>query len=248
MNEAIIDIAALSFSYAARTILEDVNLTVFKNDAICLVGPNGGGKTTLVKLILGLLTPDSGAIKVLGKTPCAVSRQIGYVPQHASYDPKFPISVLDVVLMGRLRRDLFFRHGAKDRERARAVLAEVGLADYAARPFAALSGGQRQRALIARALAGDGEMLILDEPTASIDQEATEHLYELLHSFSGKLTMMMVTHDLGVVSSLFTRVACVNRWVATHPTSELSGKMLAEMYGDDALLIHHDHCCGGGHA
>jgi len=248
MNDAIIDIAGLTFAYAARTILEDVNLTVFRNDALCLVGPNGGGKTTLVKLILGLLTPDSGTIKVLGQAPHEVSGKIGYVPQHASYDAKFPISVLDVVLMGRLRPNLFFRHGGKDRERARAALAEVGLADCAARPFAALSGGQRQRVLIARALAGDGEILILDEPAASIDQEATEHLYELLRSFSGSLTILMVTHDLGVVSSLFTRVACINRRVATHPTSELSGKMLAEMYGDDALLIRHDHCCEGGHA
>lgn len=240
--------AGLSFSYAATAILDSIDLTIFKNDAICLVGPNGGGKTTLIKLILGLLTPDSGTIKVLGKTPSEVSGKIGYVPQHASYDPKFPISVLDVVLMGRLRPTLFFRHGRQERERARAALAEVGLADYAGRPFAALSGGQRQRVLIARALTGDGEILILDEPTASIDQEATAHLYKLLHSWTGKLTLLMVTHDLGVVSSLFTRVACVNRRVATHPTSELTGKMLAEMYGDDALLIHHDHCCGGGHA
>ncbi|HBT97790.1 MAG TPA: ABC transporter, partial [Desulfobulbaceae bacterium] len=129
MNKVVIDIEAVSFSYAARTILEDVNLTVFKNDAICLVGPNGGGKTTLVKLILGLLVPTSGTIKVLGDTPGAVSKKIGYVPQHVSYDPKFPISVLDVVLMGRLRRNLFCRYGGKDREWARAALAEVGLAD-----------------------------------------------------------------------------------------------------------------------
>jgi len=248
MNDAIIDMAGLSFSYAATTILDSVDLTIFRNDTICLVGPNGGGKTTLVKLILGLLTPDYGTIKVLGKAPCEASGKIGYVPQHASYDPKFPISVLDVVLMGRLRPTLFFRHGQKERERARAALAEVGLADYAVRPFAALSGGQRQRVLIARALVGNSEILILDEPTANIDQETTERLYELLRNWTGKLTILMVTHDLGVVPSLFTRVACVNRWVATHPTSELTGKMLAEMYGDDALLIHHDHCCGGGHA
>ncbi|MDR0477985.1 MAG: ABC transporter ATP-binding protein [Desulfobulbaceae bacterium] len=248
MNEAVIDMVGLSFSHAASTILDGVNLTIFKNDAICLVGPNGGGKTTLVKLILGLLKPDSGTIRVFGKAPCEVSSKIGYVPQHASYDPKFPISVLDVVLMGRLRPALFFRYGQKERERARTALAKVGLDDCAARPFAALSGGQRQRVLIARALAGDGEILILDEPTANIDQETTERLYELLRSCTGSLTIIMVTHDLGVVSSLFTRVACVNRRVATHPTSELTGKMLAEMYGDDALLIHHDHCCGGGHA
>ena len=247
MNKAVIDIAGLSFSYGARNILDGVDLTIFKNDAICLVGPNGGGKTTLIKLILGLLTPDSGMIKVLGKTPCEVSDKIGYVPQHASYDPKFPISVLDVVVMGRLRPGLFFRHGERDRERARAALAEVALADYAARPFTALSGGQRQRVLIARALAGDGKILILDEPTASIDQEATAHLYGLLRALAGNLTLLMVTHDLGVVSSLFTRVACINRRVATHPTSELSGKTLAEMYGDDALLIRHDHCCEGRH-
>jgi len=248
MNEAIIEIAGLSFSYAARRILDGVNLTVYRNDSICLVGPNGGGKTTLIKLILGLLQPDVGTIKVLGKDPCQASGRIGYVPQHASYDPKFPISLVDVVLMGRLRPKLFFRYGKKDRERALAALAEVDLADYAARPFAALSGGQRQRVLIARALAGDGEILILDEPTASIDQEATAHLYELLRALSASLTILMVTHDVGVVSSLFTRVACVNRWVAIHPTSEFSDKMLAEMYGADSRLIRHDHCCGGGHA
>jgi len=248
MNEAIIEIAGLSFSYAARRILDGVNLTVYRNDSICLVGPNGGGKTTLIKLILGLLAPDSGTIKVLGKKPCQASRQIGYVPQYASYDPKFPISVADVVLMGRLRPNLFFRYGKKDRERALAALAEVNLADYAARPFSALSGGQRQRVLIARALAGDGEILVLDEPTASIDQEATAHLYELLRSLSAGLTILMVTHDVAVVSSLFTRVACVNRRVAIHPTSEFSDRMLSEMYGDDSRLIRHDHCCGGGHA
>jgi zinc transport system ATP-binding protein len=242
-SEPVITIRGLDFAYNGSPILEDVNLDIAPLDSLCIVGPNGGGKTTLLKLILGLLRPGRGEIRVLGEKPEAARLRVGYVPQHAHYDPLFPVTVLDVVLMGRLDRLAIGPYAARDREAARAALAEMGLADQERRLFAEISGGQRQRALIARALAASGELLILDEPTANIDAVSEEHLFEMLHKLNERLTIMLVTHDVGFASKFFKSIACVNRQVIIHPTSELTGELIRNMYGGDIRMIRHDHRC-----
>lgn len=247
-DNAAIQIDGLSFRYDERQILSDVNLTIWANDSICIVGPNGGGKTTLIKLIIGLLRPATGTISIYGRPPEDAHQLIGYVPQYAQYDRQFPISVREVVCMGRLGNSWTGRYSKEDRAKTLEALAEVGLADLAGRSFADLSGGQRQRVLIARALASGGEILILDEPTANIDREAESHFFDLLRQLNQRMTILMVTHDVGFASSFFSRIACVNREVIIHPTSELTGRLIRDMYGGDLQMIRHDHSCSdGGH-
>ena len=242
-KKPVIAIKNLSFSYDGRAILEDVFLDIYHRDSVCIVGPNGGGKSTLVKLIIGLLSAPQGEIRVFGKTPQESRLRIGYVPQYAHYDPLFPISVRDVVRMGRLGGSFFGHYSREDSRAALAALEEMGLADQRSQRFSALSGGQRQRVLIARALASGGEILILDEPTANIDPHTEEHLFEILTELNKRLTIMLVTHDVGFASQFFKRVVCVNRRVVIHPTSALTGKLISEMYGSDLHLIRHDHHC-----
>lgn len=242
-QETAIRIRDLDFSYNGTPILQGVNLEIMARDSLCIVGPNGGGKTTLLKLILGLLKPNRGEIEVLGLPPEKNRLRIGYVPQYARYDPQFPVTVLDVVLMGRLDRIFCGPYAKKDKEAALAALAEMGLADLAGRLFAEISGGQRQRVLIARALAAEGELLILDEPTANIDAASEEHLFELLAKLNERLTVMLVTHDVGFASKFFKSIVCVNRQVVLHPTSELTGDLIRNMYGGDIRMIRHDHRC-----
>ncbi|OGQ87393.1 MAG: ABC transporter [Deltaproteobacteria bacterium RIFOXYD12_FULL_56_24] len=242
-TETAVRIHDLDFAYNGTPILENVNLEIMARDSLCIVGPNGGGKTTLLKLILGLLKPDRGDIEVLRQTPEKSRLHIGYVPQYARFDPQFPITVLEVVLMGRLDRIFCGAYARQDREAAEAALAEMGLADLAGRLFAEISGGQRQRVLIARALAAEGELLILDEPTANIDAASEEHLFELLAKLNERLTVMLVTHDIGFASKFFKSIVCVNRQVVLHPTSELTGELIRNMYGGDIRMIRHDHRC-----
>jgi zinc transport system ATP-binding protein len=205
MPDAAVQIRDLSFSYGDFQVLTNVHLDIFLQDSACIVGPNGGGKTTLIKLILGLLTPDRGTVRIFGKAAGRDPARIGYVPQYARYDAKFPISVQEVVSMGRLGNSVSGRYTRQDREIAMTSLEAVDLADLAKRPFAALSGGQRQRVLIARALASEGDILILDEPTASLDRESEHQLLALLAELNKKTTILMVTHEIGVSSSFFRR-------------------------------------------
>ncbi len=238
-----IQIENLSFSYSAVPVLTGVNLAIFPREAVCIVGPNGGGKTTLIKLILGLLTPDTGLIRIFGRPPEEARERIGYVPQHAHYDSRFPISVLDVVSMGRLTLSTGGHYSRHDRRKAMAALEAVELAELARQPFGALSGGQRQRVLIARALASEGDILILDEPTANIDRESEHHFFDLLKTLNRQMTILMVTHEVGFASTFFQRIICVNRQVFIHPTSELTGNLIRDMYGGDLRMIRHDHRC-----
>jgi len=242
-QERAIRIRDLDFAYNGTPILEGVSLEIMARDSLCIVGPNGGGKTTLLKLILGLLKPNRGEIEILGLPPEKSRLRIGYVPQYARYDPQFPVTVLDVVLMGRLDRIFCGAYGKTDHEAALAALVEMDLADLAGRLFAEISGGQRQRVLIARALAAEGELLILDEPTANIDAASEEHLFEVLGKLNERLTVMLVTHDVGFASKFFKSIVCVNRQVVLHPTSELTGELIRNMYGGDIRMIRHDHRC-----
>jgi zinc transport system ATP-binding protein len=237
-----IEMRDLSFAYDAAPVLSDVELMIAERDLVCLVGPNGGGKTTLLKLMLGLLVPQRGEIKVFGRSPRDARRLIGYMPQHTQFDPSFPVTAIDVVLMGRLcgvRKLGPYR--AIDRHAADAALAEVGLADLRRRPFSALSGGQRQRVLIARALACEPRLLLLDEPTANLDPSVEEQLYELLRRLNERLTIVLVSHDVGFVSTFVKSVICVNREVIAHLTGELTGDALTRIYGHTVRAVRHDH-------
>lgn len=240
---SVISIKDLSFGYDNQLILDQVTLDIWHRDSVCVVGPNGGGKSTLMKLILGLLTPQQGSISVLGKDPRDSRLKVGYVPQHVNYDPLFPITVRDVVRMGRLGSSFTGHYSRSDNRAALEALAEMGLADYASNRFSALSGGQRQRVLIARALASDGDIIILDEPTANIDPHIEEHLFEILTELNKRLTVLLVTHDVGFASHFFKRIVCVNRKVMIHPTSALTGELISEMYGAELHMIRHDHHC-----
>ncbi len=242
-RQAAIRIRDLSFAYEQIQVLCNVHLDIWPADSICIVGPNGGGKTTLIKLILGLLSPDQGTIRIFDLKPEEARLRIGYVPQYANYDPHFPISVRDVVLMGRLGGSLRGKYSRTDRELAHTALETTGLADLAGRSFASISGGQRQRTLIARALASGGEILILDEPTANIDHESEVRFFDLLQELNQHMTILMVTHEVGFAARFFKRIACVNRQVIIHPTSELTGRLIQDMYGGDLQMIRHDHRC-----
>jgi len=245
----VVEMQDVAFSYNGTPILEDVNLTIAARDFVSIVGPNGGGKTTLVKLILGLLEPHRGTIRVFGRSPALARPRIGYLPQHVDVDPRFPVNVRDVVLMGRLAPGRLigpFRRG--DREAAETALAEVGLGAMAERAFSDLSGGERQRVLIARALAAEPELILMDEPSSHLDVAMEGEFYALLKRLSERLTVVVVSHDLGFVSQFVQRVVCVKRRVVVHPTSEVTGEVIREIYGGDVRLVRHDHrCAEAGH-
>jgi len=238
---AVIEVDNVSFSYGADLVLQDAGFKILEGDFVSVVGPNGGGKTTLLKLILGLLKPFSGSIRVFGSPPDKVRRRVGYIPQRALLDDHFPVTVWDVVLMGRLRP--FGAYRKADREAAAKSMAEVGLEGLGDRAFSELSGGQRQRVLIARALCSEPDLLLLDEPTANLDLKMEKDLYDLLRELNRRLTVFLVSHDLSFVSKTVETVVCVNRTVAVHPTSEMvgeAGEAIHGMLGEPRRLVRHD--------
>ena len=219
-EQAAITISDLAFSYGGREILTDVNLTIRPFDSICIVGPNGGGKTTLMKLIIGLLHPTRGEVRIFGHKPEDAKQKIGYVPQYAVYDKQFPISVKEVVCMGRLGNSFTGRYSREDWEHTMKALAEVGLESFAESPFSALSGGQRQRVLIARALASGGELLILDEPTAGVDIELRRSMWGFLQELNASgTTIILTTHYLEEAESLCRNIAIIDHGTIVHNTS-----------------------------
>lgn len=242
-----IQINDLDFAYGPVGVLENVNLTVSEKEFICVVGPNGGGKTTLLKVLLGLLEPQTGSVSLFGQPPPLGRRWIGYLPQHASLDPRFPVTALDVVLMGRLGKTKNVGFYSKaDHQMARNILARVGLDKLANRPLASLSGGQRQRVLIARALVSEPRLLLLDEPTSNLDDYVERELYDLLQELNEDLTIVVVSHDIGFVSSYVEKVVCVNRQVRVHPTSEVNENIIHDMYGEHVHMVRHDQEHGHG--
>lgn len=231
----------VSFSYGRSLVIEDADFDIYKGESVCVIGPNGGGKSTLLKLILGLLEPDAGRIQLLGQSPKQARARVGYVPQQIDFDPLFPVSTLDVVLMGCLsRRSIGFRRRA-ELERAMHALQQMGLEHQAKQAFASLSGGQRQAVLIARALAGQAEVLLLDEPTAHVDVAAEQRLLESLQALEQQLTLITVSHDLAFVSRSVPKVLCVNGCVHVHPTRQLTDERIRELYGRDVRMVQHDH-------
>jgi zinc transport system ATP-binding protein len=242
MPKTLIEVRDLWFSYGGPPVLQEVNIGVEERDFACIVGPNGGGKTTLLKLLLGLLAPTRGSVRIFGLPPVEAGWRLGYLPQIAHFDPHFPVTVADVVLMGRLRRGLspgpFSR---ADKAAAEAALADVGLPDFWKRPFSDLSGGQRQRVLIARALACQPEILLLDEPTASLDLLVEQGIYNLLRDLNRRLTLVLVSHDLVFVSRFVSKVICVKGEVRVHPTEEVTDEMISRLYGGEMRMVRHTH-------
>jgi zinc transport system ATP-binding protein len=238
----LIDIEDLTFAYRRDPVLSEVNLQIGGRDFVSIVGPNGGGKSTLVKLMLGLLSPSRGHVRVLGGRPETVRSRVGYMPQHSQADPQFPARVMDVVLMGRLGQGWSLGPASRaDRQAAIRALEHVEAAELARKRFSSLSGGQQQRVLIARAMASEPELLLLDEPMANLDLAVEANLYAHLEALSRTVTVVMVSHDLGFVSQFVRTVVCVNRRVVVHPVAEITGEIISEMYGGHVHMVQHDH-------
>ncbi len=236
-----IDVDSVSAGYNGDTIIEDVTFQIRQKDFFGIIGPNGGGKSTLLKAILGLISIQKGHIQIFGKPPQKGRKYIGYVAQYAEFDHRFPISVWDVVLMGRRSiRGVSPWYTEQDKKAAEHALETVELLDYKHRHISELSGGQRQRVFIARALAGNPKILLLDEPTASVDKDMQETIYQFLKEINKKITIVLVTHDIGVLSSYVNRVSCLNRYLFTHDDDRyISKEMIEKAYSCPVELIAH---------
>jgi len=231
MKETIVQISHVSFAYGDQKALEDVNLEIREGNFMAMIGPNGGGKTTLLKLILGLLKPAAGTIRVIDRPATKASHLIGYVPQNVHINQRFPISALDIVLMGKLMPGKrWSRTSRSDRRDAMQALEQMEIEAYADQKIGDLSGGQRQRIFIARALVTRPKLLLLDEPTASIDTKGQADFYRLLERLNVTTTILLVSHDLLAISTHVKSVACVNKRLHYHNQAEITGEMLETMY------------------
>ena len=228
----------VSFAYGKTDVLKNVSLTVANGETVSVVGPNGGGKTTLLRLILGLETPGEGKVEVFGGGPEKARESIGYMPQQMRYDSSFPISVFEVVLTGRMRSGHLF-YGKEDRAAAHNALEGVGLADAAKRSFSELSGGMRQRTLIARALVSKPKLLLFDEPTSMIDAASSQSFLRTIESVRGNCTVIIVSHDTGFVSKIVNRVILVNRTVREGRLGASLGDF-GELYGGDVRVVENE--------
>ncbi|MDD4220005.1 MAG: metal ABC transporter ATP-binding protein [Sphaerochaetaceae bacterium] len=242
----VLEFNKVNFSYATVQVLEDASFHIHAGEFVALVGPNGAGKSTILKLILGLESPAQGTIRLYNASPKAGRERIGYVPQHVSYDPTFPISVEEVVRIGRIKP--FLRSYSKQDDLAvEKALETMDLANLAKRPYNALSGGQRRRVLVARALSASPEMLILDEPTSNMDAESEKRLFTALGTLKGETTILIVTHDTGFVSSLTDRALCVGdfgpakkgRTIVQHQVVPAQDAPL-QLFGGESLKVLHD--------
>lgn len=236
-----IEIENLSVYYDNVCALSDLNLIVEEKEFLGIIGPNGGGKSTLIKAILGLVKPSQGSVKIYGKDPGNAGSSLGYVPQFLKFDRNFPISVMDVVLMGRLseKSGLFHKYTKEDRKIAEMMLEKLSIAELKGKQIGQLSGGQLQRVLIARALAVQPKIMLLDEPTASVDSTSKHQIYELLKKLNEEITIIVVTHDTEVVSSHIKSLACLNTRLFYHGSSELDSDTIQQVYGCSIDLIAH---------
>ena len=236
----IIEIKNLSAGYDGRTVLHDVNLSIYERDFLGIIGPNGGGKTTLVKAILGTI-PHSGTIRYAPELFRGGERLIGYMPQISDFDRAFPISMQEVVLSGlQGRRGFRSRYTKEDRAKATALLEEAGIADTARKPIGEVSGGQMQRALLARAVISDPKLLILDEPANFVDNKFEKELYRTLHELNARMAIVMVSHDIGTITSVVKEIVCVNRQVHRHRSNILTEEQLRN-YDCPIQLVSHGH-------
>lgn len=231
----------LFFSYDGHWVLENVCLRIEEREFLGLVGPSGSGKTTLLRLILGLRKPQKGMVRVFGLPPEEARGWIGYVPQHLAFDRSFPVTVVDVVLMGRLGRSRGIgRYRREDRKAALTALEEVGIGHLRDRSVGTLSGGELQRAFIARALVSRPRLLLLDEPTTGVDIETEKAIYELLKELNRNMTILLVTHELNFVTAYVNRVACLDRKLVCHPTDEVPPSLYDSLYLTPLRMVRHD--------
>lgn len=238
-----VELKNVSVKYGNLDALKDISIQVAEGAFLGIIGPNGGGKTTLLKVILGLIEPGAGEVKIFGHPLDQTVDQIGYVPQISNFDRSFPISVLDVVLMARLggRVRFFHQYKNEDIKKAEAVLEQLNLLQLKDRQIGKLSGGQLQRVLIARGLAVEPEILLLDEPTASVDASSTSQIYELLKKLNEEKTIIVVTHDMAAVSSYFDTLACLNEKLYHHGDKHLDQETTEQVFGCPVDLIAHGH-------
>ncbi|MDD5337282.1 MAG: ABC transporter ATP-binding protein [Candidatus ainarchaeum sp.] len=247
-KETVLELKGVSFSYGKNSVLDKISLAVERGDFVGMIGPNGAGKTTLLKIILGLLKPDSGSVSVFGKSLSEFNApyRIGYVPQKATnFDPNFPASVFEIASMGRFSRIGPARSLAKDDVRKiEQALDFVGMLPYRDARIGDLSGGQQQRVFIARALAGDSELLLLDEPTISVDSESQKRFYSLLRKLNRELRMtcIIVSHDVTMINGLVNRLLCVNHTAIIHDVSNgIKEEDLCCPYDREMTLVSHRH-------
>jgi len=220
--ENIIEVKNLNFSYEKQRVLEDINFTIEKSDFLTIIGPNGGGKSTLLKLILGINKLQNGFIKVFGKNHLEQIQNIGYVPQNTNVNLKFPITVLEVVMMGQnslIKR--IFGYKKDEKQKALEVLKKISMEDFANNKISNLSGGQRQRVLIARALFSNPKILLLDEPTSNIDINGCEQVYLTLQELNKKIPIIVVSHDISVILKYASKAFYVNKRMTQHDLSKM---------------------------
>lgn len=230
-NDAAVDVSGLSFEIGSTLILENVSFSVKQGDLLGIFGPNGGGKTTLLKLLLGFLKPTSGTIRIFGLSPEQARTHIGYVPQITRFDRKFPISVMEVVCMGLLcKLNWYGSLSQKNKIKALEALSIVGLASFANKPFFSLSGGQAQRILLARAIVNEPKLLFLDEPTASVDPEAEGQIHQLLLTLKRNVTILMVSHDLQTIASDVDRLLFIQRKASVMTKEQICGHFALGLY------------------
>lgn len=239
-RETIVTLEDVTFGYGSRPVVEAINLDVYRDDFLAIVGPNGGGKTTLLRLMLGLLQPRSGRIRIFGAPPRETRSRIGYVPQRPRFEADFPATVEEIVLTGRLgHRGIGRRYNDEDRQAAQKAIEELDLKHLAGRSINALSGGERQRTLVARALSSQPDMLLMDEPTSSVDSRVEKSFYELLRDLHRRIPIVLVSHDLGFVSAYVTRVACVNRRLVVTPVDEVHVHDVEALYEGPVRMWSH---------
>ncbi len=238
--EQIVELKNVWVNFDGFVVLEGINLSIYPDDFLGIIGPNGGGKTTLLRVILGLINPSQGEVKVFGDTPVRARKFVGYVPQHSQFDFEFPISVWEVVLMGRYRHTgVFKKYTEKDYKVVKEALERVGMVNLKDRQVGKLSKGQQQRVLLARALVSEPKLLLLDEPTASVDVHMQTEFYELLDELKKKMPIVLVSHDIGAISVFVDKIACLNRKLFYHDSKEIKSEELIQIYGCPVELLAH---------
>jgi zinc transport system ATP-binding protein len=228
----------VNMKYNEQYVLQDINFSIEEKDFMAIIGPNGGGKSTILKIILGLLKPNNGEVKVFKKDPKHARDLMGYLPQNLSFDHQFPISVYETVLTGRYH-GLFKGYKKSDKEAVIQALNNVEMQDFKDRQIGKLSGGQMQRVFIARAIVRKPKLLLMDEPMASIDPDMQSSFYKLMSQLKDEMAIVMVSHDVGAVSTHVDKIACLNRKLFYHGPVEDSAKGLEEIYHCPIDLISH---------